>query len=82
MNYLPAYPNLTVGAENAIPSGSEVRKAQLHSAMQAAQVAFFGAVGAVVGAIVVPQLAGEYFEWMGGAIVGALLFGGITAAIQ
>lgn len=82
MNYLPAYPNLTVGAEDAIPSGSQARKIQVHSVMQAAQIAFFGAVGAVVGAIVVPQLTGEYFEWMGGAVVGALVFGGVTAAIQ
>ncbi len=77
MQTLPRYwipPTPTVGA---LQPNTEAQAA----VWIAARVAFVGAVGAVVGGIAMPQLAGEYFDWMGGAVIGGLFFGAVSAWI-
>ena len=59
-------------------SGTEPHETQT-AVWTAARVAFVGSIGAVIGGVVMPQVAAEYFDWMGGAVVGGLLFGAITA---
>lgn len=86
MYTLPTYYIPTVGADpQFIDPGAAARRAQderVKAVWNAATVAFVGTVGAVVGGIVMPQIADEYFEWLGGAVVGGLLFAGIAVWIQ
>lgn len=86
MYTLPTYYIPTVGTDpQVMDREAAARRAhaeRVKAVWNAATVAFVGTVGAVVGGIVIPQIAGEYFEWLGGAVVGGLLFGGIAVGIQ
>ncbi len=82
MYTLPKYwtpPTVGVDPEDLGSAARAAQEARMKAVWDAAQVAFVGAVGAVVGGVVMPQLAGEYFDWMGGAVVGGLIFAGVTA---